>query len=322
MDCHRVVAVARSFDVYAPQPRRIGIADHVGRIDVLPGVVGWIVGFPVRLGRYDGIHQLAGGEGAGQIVAGLRLGKGPPALHRAIFVGDGDAKVLGVFDYRREDLAVERKILLEAAVLAAKAGIVADERPGHHIRPVAAQQVGDADQAEQMVAVGHRFPLVVCEEILVGADGDAEIVFAADVDNLLRVLCGEMLVVEVGGHVVLAGAVAPEDAQFETLRAKSARLLHHSGEVEFRVCGSHQPDRVVHVCNLLLHPLSHKRSWPSNRSEKIFLVENLQIWDNFQRFRYRGFRVPCIAENTLLEMAWRSRLGKTRSAPRRPSPHN
>ena len=189
--------------------------------------------------RDEGVHELARGERAGEVVVGLGLGEGGPALHRAVLVGDGDAEALGVLDNRREDLLVEGEVLFESAVLAAEAVVVADEGAGDDIGRVTAEEVGDADELEEVVAVGDRLVLVFGEEVLVGADRDAEVLLAADVDDLLRVLAREVLVVEVGGDMVLAGAVAPEDAEFKTLCAGLLRLLDDLVEGKARVRGSH-----------------------------------------------------------------------------------
>ena len=239
VDAHRVVAVARALDVDAAQARGICGLDDVHGVDVLPGVVRGVIGFAMRLAGDEGVHQLARGEGAGEVVVGLRLGEGSPAFHRAVLVGDGDAQVLGVFDDGGEDLLVEGEVLLKAMVLTAKAVVVADEGSGDNIGGVAAQQVGDADEAQEVVAVGHGLLLVVVEEVLVGPDGDAEVELAADVDDLLRVLGLECLVVQMRGDMILAGAVAAEYAEFKPLCAEGACFLHNAVEIEFLICRGH-----------------------------------------------------------------------------------
>ena len=222
--------------------------DDFGRVNVLPDVVRRIVRLLKRaVVVQDGIHQLAGRQAPRQVVVGVRGGDGQPALHRAVLDADGHAKGLGVVQHRLEDLLELEQVLLEPAIRAAQDVIVADERAADDIIRVAAQHRRDADELQNVVLIDalELFRLRA-DEVVVGADGNAQPFRIADLDDALRALGREVVVVEVRGDVVLAVSVPAEDAQLEALRADGFRALHDGLEV--RIGGErarHQPDRIV-----------------------------------------------------------------------------
>jgi hypothetical protein len=77
------------------------------------------------------------------------------------------AEALGVFHDRLEDLRVEFEILLKSAVFFAEFLIVADEGSDDDVVRVAAEQVGDADEAQDVVLVGFAFGGVAADQIVV-----------------------------------------------------------------------------------------------------------------------------------------------------------
>ena len=125
--------------------------------------------------------------------------------------------------------------------------IVADERAADDIIRVAAQHRRNADELQNVVLIDalELFRLRA-DEVVVGADGNAQPFRIADLDDALRALGREVVVVEVRGDVVLAVSVPAEDAQLEALRADCFRALHDGLKV--RIGGErarHQPDRIV-----------------------------------------------------------------------------
>ena len=131
----------------------------------------------------------------------------------------------------------------KAIAAAMAAGI---RKAGDDIRLVAAEEVGDADKLEEMVAVGNSLVFIFGEEVLVGADGDTDVLLTADIDDLLGIFARELFVIEVRGHMVLTRAVAAEDAEFKTLGADLFRFFDDIIEFEASVGRSHEPNRIVH----------------------------------------------------------------------------
>ena len=71
---------------------------------------------------------------------------------------------------------------------------------------------------------------VAADEVVVGANGDANALLVADVDDVLRLLGSEVLVVEVRRDVVGTVGVLAEDAKFKSLRAELDGLVNDSVE--------------------------------------------------------------------------------------------
>ena len=240
--------VPRALDVDAAELLEIHRLDDVRRIDVLPDVMRRIVRLLQRAVIVkDSVHQLAGRKAAGQVVVGVRRRDGEPALHRAVLHAHGHAERLRVVQDRLEHLLELEEVLLEAAVGTTEDVIIADERAADNIVRVATKHRRHADQLEDVVLVRELHLLGLrADEVVVGADGNADVLVVADLKDTLRALGREVVVVEVRGDVVLAVSVPAEDAQLEALRADGFRALHDGLEV--RIGGErarHQPDRIV-----------------------------------------------------------------------------
>src|SRR5574344_5252 len=240
--------VARALDVDAAELLEVHRIDDVRRIDVLPDVVRRVVRLLQRAGIVEhGVHQLAGREAAGQVVVGVGGGDGLPALHRAVLDADGDAERLRIVQNRLEHLLELEEVLLEAAVRASEDEIVSDKRAADDVVGVAAEHRRDADQLEDVVLVRELHLLGLrADEVVIGADGHAEVLAVAALDDLLRPIDVEVVVVEMGRDMVRTVRVAAEHAELEALGADRLRALDHGFEVGVgREGGRHQPDRIV-----------------------------------------------------------------------------
>ena len=236
--------VPGALDVDAAELLEVHGVDHVRRVDVLPDVVRRVVRLlEVRAVVEDRVHELACREAAGQVAVADGRRRGNPALHRAVLDAQRDAEVLRVLQDGREDLLELLEVLLEPAILRAELLVVADEGSADDVVRVAAEHRRYAHEAEDVVLV--RLLEVASDEVVVGADGDAEPRAVARVDDVLRLFGREVLVVEVSGDMVRAVGVTAEDAELEALRTDLEGAPNDAVKVVARERRGHQPDRVV-----------------------------------------------------------------------------
>jgi len=218
----------------------------------LASVVRVVVCLAVRLARDEGVHRFPRGEAAGEVIVRHGGVGGAPTLHGAVLVDDGDAEVLGVADDGAEDPGIFLEVFLEAAILRAEFVVVADEGANPDVVLVAAAEVGDADELQEVVLVERALGGVAADEVLVGADGEAEPLAVAGGDQAPRVIGAEGFVVDVRGDVVGAGAVAAEYAEFHALRADLFGPRDDLVQGERFECRCHDPDGIVHGESFLL----------------------------------------------------------------------
>ena len=206
------VQIAGALDMNAVDAGEIRGADGIDRVNVLPDVVGRVVRFAMSAARDEGVHQFPGGEGAGEVVVGGGGTGWHPAFHGAVFIEERYPEVLRIFDDRAEDAGVFVEVFLEALVLAAQFVVVADERADLDVIGVAAEEMRHADEAQDVILVANAVGGIAADEVVIGAEGEAEVGLLAGIEQALGVGGAKGFVVQVGGDVVLAGTVAAEHA--------------------------------------------------------------------------------------------------------------